>query len=429
MSNSSLIKYTKISPNKTSPRNHKIDTITIHCMAGNLTIERCGEVFASPERKASSNYGIGSDGRIGLYVDEKDRSWCSSNSANDNRAITIEVANDGGAETGWHVSDLAKASLINLLEDICKRNGIQKLLWKGDKSLIGQIDKQNMTVHRWFAAKACPGDYLYNMHSEIADAVNKRIAKIQNEHVSIDKPKKIWNRFKQSGFTDIATAAIMGNLYDESHFKSNNLQNSFEKKFNMNDEAYTSIVNDKLYPEQSFARDGAGYGLAQWTYWTRKQALYEFTIKKGFAIDDLDKQLDFVIVELNDKKGFVEQLNKCKSLREATVMILTQYERPADQGPAVQDRRTQYAELYFNKYAKSEIITEPKPQTSLPYLVKVSIPDLNIRKGPGSNYAKTGKVTGIGTFTIIDEKDGWGLLKAYQTNRDGWILLKYTERQ
>lgn len=175
MSNSTLATYTRISPNKTSPRNHKIDTITIHCMAGNLTVERCGEGFAKRTRMASSNYGIGSDGRIGLYVEEKDRSWCSSNKANDMRAITIEVANDGGAATGWHVSDAAMTSLIALLTDICRRNDIKQLLWKGDKSLIGQVDKQNMTVHRWFKNKACPGDYLYGKHAYIAAEVNKHL--------------------------------------------------------------------------------------------------------------------------------------------------------------------------------------------------------------------------------------------------------------
>ena len=175
MSNSTLATYTRISPNKTSPRNHKIDTITIHCMAGNLTVERCGEGFAKRTRMASSNYGIGSDGRIGLYVEEKDRSWCSSNKANDMRAITIEVANDGGAATGWHVSDAAMTSLIALVTDICRRNGIKQLLWKGDKKLIGQVEKQNMTVHRWFKNKACPGDYLYGKHANIAAEVNKHL--------------------------------------------------------------------------------------------------------------------------------------------------------------------------------------------------------------------------------------------------------------
>lgn len=173
MSNSSLVSFTKISPNRTSPRNHKIDTITIHCVAGQCSVETLGSMFAQPSKQASSNYGIGPDGRIGMYVEEKDRSWCSSNGSNDNRAITIEVASD--ATHPYAVNDKAYNALIDLLVDICKRNGIPKLLWKGDKALIGQVAKQNMTVHRWFKNKSCPGDYLYNRHSKIAEEVNKRL--------------------------------------------------------------------------------------------------------------------------------------------------------------------------------------------------------------------------------------------------------------
>lgn len=168
--NSSLISYTKLSPHHSGLRKHAIDTISIHCMAGNLSVETCGNVFMT--REASSNYGIGSDGRIALYVEEKNRSWCTSSSSNDNRAVTIEVANDGGAPD-WHVSDKAMAALIQLCADICRRNSIKELKWEGNKNLIGQVNRQNMTVHRWFAAKACPGDYLYNKHSYIATEVNK----------------------------------------------------------------------------------------------------------------------------------------------------------------------------------------------------------------------------------------------------------------
>ena len=185
MSNSPLINYTRLSPNHSGRRNHVIDTISIHCMAGNASVETCGALFADPSRKASSNYGIGSDGRIALYVDEANRSWCTSNAANDNRAITIEVANNGGAPD-WPVSGKAYSALLDLLTDICWRNNIKELLWKGDKSLIGQVDKQNMTVHRWFAAKACPGDYLYNRHGEIAAEVNRRL-KGEDESVDIAK--------------------------------------------------------------------------------------------------------------------------------------------------------------------------------------------------------------------------------------------------
>ena len=108
-----------------------------------------------------------------MYVEEKDRSWCSSNAANDNRAITIEVASD--KTHPYAVKDVVYQSLINLLVDICKRNDIKELKWQGDKSLVGQVDKQNMTVHRWFANKACPGDYLYSRHGQIAEEVNNRL--------------------------------------------------------------------------------------------------------------------------------------------------------------------------------------------------------------------------------------------------------------
>ena len=173
MSNSPLVSYTRISPNRTSPRNHKIDTITIHCVVGQCSVESLGAVFAPATRQGSSNYGIGKDGRIGMYVEEKDRSWCSSNSANDNRAITIECASD--TTHPYAINDKVYKSLIELCADICKRNGIKELKWKGNKSLIGQVDKQNMTVHRWFANKACPGDYIYNRLGDIANEVNKKL--------------------------------------------------------------------------------------------------------------------------------------------------------------------------------------------------------------------------------------------------------------
>ena len=184
MSNSSLIDYTKISPNKTSPRNHVIDTITIHCVVGQCSVETLGNIFSPTSRKASSNYGIGPDGRIGMYVEEKDRSWCSSSSSNDNRAITIECASD--TTYPYAINDKVYESLINLCTDICKRNNIKELKWKADKSLIGQPDKQNMTVHRWFAATACPGDYIYNRLGDIANKVNAKLG----VPTSAETPKK-----------------------------------------------------------------------------------------------------------------------------------------------------------------------------------------------------------------------------------------------
>lgn len=175
MSNSALICYSKISPNRSSPRNHVIDTITIHCMAGQLSVETCGNVFAPRARQASSNYGIGPDGRIGMYVEERDRSWCSSSAANDNRAVTIEVASD--PKSPYAVTDAAYEALIRLCADICKRNGIKKLIWSTKKSdRVNHLNGCNMTVHRDYSAKSCPGDYLYNRHGDIANRVNLLLA-------------------------------------------------------------------------------------------------------------------------------------------------------------------------------------------------------------------------------------------------------------
>lgn len=175
MSNSPLVNYVKISPNKTKNRNHKIDTITIHCVMGQLSVETLGDLFSKTSRKASSNYGIGPDGRIGMYVEEKDRSWCSSNSANDHRAITIECASD--TEHPYAINRKVYDALVELCVDICKRNNIKELKWKGDKKLIGKTTEQNMTVHRWFANKACPGDYIYNRLGTIAKEVNTKLNK------------------------------------------------------------------------------------------------------------------------------------------------------------------------------------------------------------------------------------------------------------
>ena len=171
--NSSLVSKTVLSPNHSGTRTHAIDTITIHVYVGQITVDRGLSGFAKASREASCNYVIGYDGKIGLCVEEKNRSWCSSSKANDQRAITIEVASDTKAP--YKVTDKAYAALLDLVTDICKRNNIKELKWKADKSLNGQTDEQNLSVHRWFAAKACPGDYLYNKHGEIAAEVNKRL--------------------------------------------------------------------------------------------------------------------------------------------------------------------------------------------------------------------------------------------------------------
>lgn len=199
MSNSKLVSCTLISPNKNSPRNHKIDTITIHCVVGQCSAERIGEIFQPTSRQASSNYGIGYDGRIGLYVDEADRSWCSSSAANDNRAITIEVASD--TTHPYAVNDKAYAALLDLVEDICRRNGIKKLVWSTSKSdRVNHKNGCNMTVHRDYANKACPGDYLYNRHGEIAAEVNRRLGVAVEEEQNTQSGEKSLYRVQLGAF-------------------------------------------------------------------------------------------------------------------------------------------------------------------------------------------------------------------------------------
>lgn len=167
--NSSLATATILSPNNSGKRSEKISKITIHHMAGNLTVEQCGETFAQPSRKASSNYGIGSDGRIALYVPEDKRAWTSSSAWNDNRAVTIEVANSKAAEP-WPISEAAYKSLVELCADICKRNGIQSVNYTGDKNGV-------LTEHRMFKATACPGTTIheYLTSGKLVQDINAKI--------------------------------------------------------------------------------------------------------------------------------------------------------------------------------------------------------------------------------------------------------------
>lgn len=207
MSNSPLVNYTKISPNKSSPRNHKIDTVTIHCVVGQCSVETLGNVFAPASRRASSNYGIGYDGHIGMYVEEKDRSWCSSNAANDNRAITIEVASD--TKEPYAVNAKAYAALIDLLVDICKRNGIKELVWSTNKAdRVNHKNGCNMTVHRDYANKSCPGTYLYERHAQIASEVNKRLGST-NIKPAPEKPSGSLYRVQTGAFKSKANADAM----------------------------------------------------------------------------------------------------------------------------------------------------------------------------------------------------------------------------
>jgi len=190
MSNSPLVTYTRLSKNK-STRKSEIDSIIIHCIVGQWTAKQGCDYFATTDRECSANYVVGKDGSIGLSVEEKYRAWCSGGSDKngnpirvngisgadfDHRAIAIEVASDTAEP--YAVTDAAYKALIELCADICKRNNIKELLWKGNKSYVGTA-QQNMGAHRWFANKSCPGTYLYERMGDIASKVNAKLGKAE----------------------------------------------------------------------------------------------------------------------------------------------------------------------------------------------------------------------------------------------------------
>ncbi len=177
IADSKLVSVVVPSPNHSGKRVYPLTRVSVHCVVGQCYAKSLGDLFADAGFEASSNYGIGFDGKIGQYLPESYRSWCTSSYDNDNRAITIEVASD--TFHPYKVTQAAYDALIKLLVDICKRNGKKKVIWFGDKSKSlsyqPKSDELLMTVHRWFANKACPGDYLYDLHPQIAAQVNKQL--------------------------------------------------------------------------------------------------------------------------------------------------------------------------------------------------------------------------------------------------------------
>ena len=188
--NSPLVAYTKLSPNHSGQRTHSIDRITPHCVVGQCSVETLGNIFLPTSRQASSNYGIGVDGRVGMYVEEKNRSWCSSSKANDQRAVTIECASD--TTEPYAFKDVVYESLIKLCADICRRNGKTKLLWLGDKDTTlnysPRPDEMILTVHRWFANKSCPGNWLYARMDDLATKVTVALGGATTETPSVSTP-------------------------------------------------------------------------------------------------------------------------------------------------------------------------------------------------------------------------------------------------
>ncbi|MFI3326234.1 MAG: peptidoglycan recognition family protein [Clostridia bacterium] len=253
MSNSSLVTYTKIAPSKTSPRRNEIKKITIHHMAGNLSVKTCGNVFQST--KSSTNYGIDNDGEVGLYVDENDRSWASSSSSNDHQAITMEVANCGGAPD-WKISDVALEKTIELCTDICKRNGIEKLIYTGDET-------GNLTRHNMFIATTCPGPYLQSKFDYIADNVNARLngEVITTNTAIIEKDDKLeidgsWGKLTTTALQEKLGTIADGVVSNQSKFSKKYHQNCSESSWEYGENSSGSSMIKALQTELGVTVDG-----------------------------------------------------------------------------------------------------------------------------------------------------------------------------
>lgn len=495
MSNSPLVSYTKISPNSTNPRTNTIKKITIHHMAGNLSVETCGSVFASASRQASSNYGVGTDGRIGMYVEEKNRSWCSSSRENDHQAVTIEVANDGGAPD-WHVSDKALAATIDLCVDICQRNGIDQLNYTGDKN-------GNLTEHNYFAATACPGPYLKSKLPYIASEVNKRLKKTETPST----PSSGFQATSLKGMPEADIVAKMGPLFTQDQKKSGVLasvsmaQFILESSYGKSELAQNANncfgmkVNLSGNTWSGSAWDGTKYEKKTQEYSGGKYITVTAEFRKYACIEDsIADHSAYLLGAMNGSKKRYDGLKGLTDYKKAIQLIkdggyatsptyveslcavvekwnLTQYDIPSN---SVQEpeETTEYPVVPFlvkvivddlnyrsepsmsgavkgqtkkgiftivevsNGWGKLKsgagwiwlgnssyctIVGEAESTPSVPFLVKVGINNLNIRKGPGTNYNTNG-FTGKGIFTIVEVSNGWGKLKSGA----GWISLSYT---
>ena len=238
----------------------------------------------------------------------------------------------------------------------------------------------------------------------------------------------IWSFLLGKIGNEYGVAGMMGNLYAESGLRPDNLQNAYEKRLGYTDASYTAAVDNGTY--KKFGTDSAGYGLAQWTYHTRKKALLAFAQSKKKSVGDLGMQLEFLYKELSEShKGVFADLKSAKTILAASNSVLMKFERPANQSAAVQNKRAAYGQKFYDKYAgKTPVVPEQKP-SAVPYRVRVTADVLNIRKGAGTGYAVAGQIKGGGIYTIVEEKDGtgaksWGKLKSGA----GWISLDYTSR-
>ena len=460
-SNSLLVSYTKLSPNHSGQRTHSIDRITPHCVVGQLSAKSICGCFASTSRQASSNYGIGKDGRISLCVEEKNRSWCSSSNANDQRAITIECASDKSEP--YAMNNAVYASLVKLCIDICQRNGKKKLLWLGDKNKIlnytPAADEMVLTVHRWFANKSCPGDWLYARLGDLAAKVTAALGgssssgmqatalKNLTEAEAVAKIGPLFTANQKT--TGILACVSMAQFILESGYGTSELAHQANNCFGMktllsgNSWANSAWDGKTVYTKKTQEQNADG-SYVTITADFRKYACVEDSIADHAA---------YLLGAMNGSKKRYEGLAGCTDYKKAAQIIkdggyatshdyvqnlcsiieqwnLTKFNSTTDTmisgwyrvRKSWQNADANPGYCVFDPAGKA---VYPEQKSSVPYAVRVSVSDLNIRKGPGTNYAKTGQYTGKGMFTIVAESAGVGSTKGWGKLKSGagWISL------
>lgn len=401
--NSPLVAYTKLSPNHSGQRKHAIDTITIHCVVGQCSVETLGNIFAPTSRQASCQYGIGADGRVGMYCEEKNRSWCTSSSANDHRAVTIEVASD--TKHPYAVKDNVFEVLIALVADICKRNGIKKLVWSTDKNeRVNHLNGCNMTVHRDYANKSCPGQYLYDRHGEIARRVNELLGSAPaEEEKPVVKPSEIHvddlvkiadNATYYNGKTVPGWVKAKNWFVVEVEGDRAVIDDSEDGKNAINSPISTKFLT-VVKPAQNGSESVEKVKL-------EKGAVVTFTGKKHYAHANSDNPV------------------ACKP-GKATITLdpYMKGKHPYHLVAVKGGTSNVYGWVDAEDIYEANEVEEFKP-----YLVKVTASALNIRKGAGTSHAIVGCIKDKGTYTIVEESNGWGKLKSGA----GWISLAYTKR-
>ena len=419
MGNSGLICYTKLSPNHSGQRTHTIDRITPHCVVGQLSCETICDCFPAG-RNASCNYGIGSDGRISLCVEEKNHSWCSSSNANDQRAVTIECASDKSEP--YAMTTAVYASLVKLCVDICQRNGKKKLLWFGDKAKTlaynPAADEMVITVHRWFAAKSCPGDWLYNRLGDLAAQVTAQLGGGSGLQASTLKDlteaqviAKVGGLFtadqKESGI--LASVSLAQFILESGYGKSELAQggnNCFGMKKSLSGNTWAGSV-----------WDGSSVYTKKTQEWNGKEYI---TVTADF------RKYPSVKKSIADHSAYLNGAMNGSSLRYAGLKGCTDYKKAFQiikaggyaTAPDYVDKLCSIVEKW--KLTQYDVKTTSTGFPAVPFQVKVIISDLNIRKQPCMGNNTTGKYTGKGVFTIVEVKDGWGRLKSGA----GWIWLK-----